>query len=216
MTNENPTAAVIVAHPDDETLWAGGTILMNPSWTWFIAALCRGSDTDRSPKFRSVLDVLRADGKIADMDDAPQQTALDEAHVRETILTLLPEKHFDVVITHSPHGEYTRHRRHEETARAVISLWRDGKISTGELRLLAYDDDNAEKIPLPIKQAHMHCTLPENIRQEKYRIITEIYGFPENGFEARAAAGTEEAFWRFTQPQAAWDWMMNNKGGREK
>ncbi len=174
MTNENPTAAVIVAHPDDETLWTGGTILMNPSWTWFVAAICRGSDTDRSPKFYRVLKALRADGKIADMDDGPQQTPLDETCVRNTIMSLLPEKHFDILITHSPCGEYTRHRRHEETALAVISLWRGGKISTGELRLFAYDDDNAEKIPLPIKQAHMHCTLPENVRREKYRIITEI------------------------------------------
>ena len=150
------------------------------------------------------------------MDDGPQQTPLDEARVRETILSLLPEKHFDIVITHSPFGEYTRHLRHEETARAVISLWRDGTISTGELRLFAYDDDNAEKIPLPIKQAHMHCNLPKNIRREKYCIITKIYGFQENGFEASAAASKEEAFWRFTQPQAAWDWMMKNKGGRKK
>ena len=39
---ENPTnttpkdmkCVVIVAHPDDETLWAGGTILMNPDNDW--------------------------------------------------------------------------------------------------------------------------------------------------------------------------------------
>ena len=34
-------AAVIVAHPDDETLWAGGTILMHPETKWTIIALCR-------------------------------------------------------------------------------------------------------------------------------------------------------------------------------
>jgi LmbE family N-acetylglucosaminyl deacetylase len=28
--------AIIVAHPDDETLWAGGTILNHPSWKCFI------------------------------------------------------------------------------------------------------------------------------------------------------------------------------------
>jgi LmbE family N-acetylglucosaminyl deacetylase len=32
--------AVIVAHPDDETLWAGGTILEHPSNDWFIVCLC--------------------------------------------------------------------------------------------------------------------------------------------------------------------------------
>ena len=28
------TCAVIVAHPDDETLWAGGIILMYPEANW--------------------------------------------------------------------------------------------------------------------------------------------------------------------------------------
>ena len=48
MDKKPPKAvAVIVAHPDDETLWAGGTILSHPSWQWFIVCLCRGSDKDR-------------------------------------------------------------------------------------------------------------------------------------------------------------------------
>jgi LmbE family N-acetylglucosaminyl deacetylase len=29
-TKENNECAVIVAHPDDETLWAGGLMLMHP------------------------------------------------------------------------------------------------------------------------------------------------------------------------------------------
>ena len=40
-------AVVIVAHPDDETLWAGGTILMHPETHWTILTLCRTSDPDR-------------------------------------------------------------------------------------------------------------------------------------------------------------------------
>ena len=45
------SVAVIVAHPDDETLWAGGTILSHPEWKWFIVSLCRGNDQDRSVRF---------------------------------------------------------------------------------------------------------------------------------------------------------------------
>ena len=43
---KSKSVAVIVAHPDDETLWAGGTILNHPSWHWFVACLCRGNDQD--------------------------------------------------------------------------------------------------------------------------------------------------------------------------
>ena len=58
-------AAVIVAHPDDETLWAGGFILSNPHTNWFIATLCRKSDPDRSKKFSLALQSYGAMGAMA-------------------------------------------------------------------------------------------------------------------------------------------------------
>ncbi|KPK81130.1 MAG: hypothetical protein AMS27_15700 [Bacteroides sp. SM23_62_1] len=60
--NKSITAAVIVAHPDDETLWAGGTVLAHPLWDWYIITLCRKSDPDRAPKFYRVLEILGAEG----------------------------------------------------------------------------------------------------------------------------------------------------------
>lgn len=35
------TVGIIVAHPDDETLWAGGTILQHPEWRSLLPA-CAG------------------------------------------------------------------------------------------------------------------------------------------------------------------------------
>ena len=77
------TAALIVAHPDDETLWAGGTVLQNPLCSWFIVSLCRGSDPDRSPKFYKVLKALKAEGVMGDLDDGPEQRPLDENDVKQ-------------------------------------------------------------------------------------------------------------------------------------
>ena len=119
---ESKTVAVIVAHPDDETLWAGGTILSQPAWSWFIATLCRASDGDRAPRFFQALKALGADGKMRDLDDGPEQKPLPDSEVQETILQLLPQEHFDLIISHSPAGEYTRHLRHEEIGKAVIML----------------------------------------------------------------------------------------------
>ena len=91
MENEKgmKSVAVIVAHPDDETLWAGGTILSNPLWNCFIICLCRGNDTDRAPKFYEALNVLKADGIMGDLDDGPEQKPLAEGEVESAILKLL-------------------------------------------------------------------------------------------------------------------------------
>ncbi len=65
--------AVIVAHPDDETLWAGGTILSHPSWNCFIISVCRGNDPERAPRFYKALKILRSSGNMGDLDDGPEQ-----------------------------------------------------------------------------------------------------------------------------------------------
>lgn len=128
--------AIIVAHPDDETLWAGGTILSHPSWECFIVCLCRGSDLERAPRFKQTLVLLHAEGIMGDLDDGPEQTPIPDFDLQYAILQLLPTTHFDLIITHHPAGEYTRHLRHEETSRAVIELWLAGKITATTLWLL--------------------------------------------------------------------------------
>lgn len=199
-------AAVIVAHPDDETLWAGGLILAHPDYNWFIATICRKSDPDRSQKFFRVVESYGATGVMADLDDGPEQIPLFSKDIQQTLLQLVPPLAFDLVLTHAPGGEYTRHRRHEEVSRAVMVLWQAGAISSGELRLFAYDDDHGRRLPEAIETAHFYETLPETIRQEKYRLITEVYGFDPESWEARATPHSE-AFWGFESPSALQEWL---------
>ena len=73
--------AVIVAHPDDETLWTGGTILCHPAWQLFIVCLCRADDLERAQKFKKVLKLIKAEGVIGNLDDGPEQIALDEKEI---------------------------------------------------------------------------------------------------------------------------------------
>src|SRR4030043_341894 len=101
------TVALIVAHPDDETLWAGGTILSHPSWKCFIVCLCRGNDKDRAPRFYNALKILKSEGIMGDLDDGPDQKPLNIKDIEHVILDLLPPKHFDLIISHNPSGEYT-------------------------------------------------------------------------------------------------------------
>jgi len=204
------SVAIIVAHPDDETLWTGGIALSHPAWRWFTLSLCRGSDRDRSPKFYKALKILKSEGIMGDLDDGPEQNPLDEKEIERTIMSLLPQAHFDLIITHSPMGEYTRHIRHEETGKAVIKLWNAGKISTNELWTFAYEDGNKEYRPKPVESAPIFRTLTNRIWLRKYSLLTETYGFKKDSFEAETTPKSE-AFWQFTDPYDAQRWAR--KGG---
>jgi LmbE family N-acetylglucosaminyl deacetylase len=205
------TAAVIVAHPDDETLWAGGTVLLHPDWRWTVISLCRASDPDRAPKFRRALRELGADGNIGDMDDSPTQPPLHTRQVQHSIMALLSGTHFDTVITHSPCGEYTRHLRHEETAKAVAALRQAGKLTCDELWMFAYEDGKKKYLPRAVASAHLLTTLPEDVYHKKHRIITGIYGFSEDSWEARTTPAVE-AFWRFRTTKDYDAWMLEKRG----
>ena len=184
---------VIVAHPDDETLWAGGTILMHPESEWTVITLCRKSDPDRAPKFYRVMERLCATGVMGDLDDGPEQAPLDARTVQATILELLPTDGFDVIFTHGLRGEYTRHRRHEETAKAVKALWESKELFAKEIWMFAYEDGGGQYLPRAVDDADVKIKLSDEIWHKKYDVITNVYGFNPDGFEAKTTP-KEEAF----------------------
>ena len=187
------SCVVIVAHPDDEILWAGGTILMHPEREWTVITLCRKSDPDRAPKFYRVMERLCATGVMGDVDDGPEQAPLVTRKVQASILELLPSNSFDVILTHGLHGEYTQHRRHEETAKAVKALWESRGLFAKELWMFAYEDGGGKYPPRAIDDADVKIKLPDEIWHKKYNIITNVYGFSPESFEARTTP-KEEAF----------------------
>ena len=173
------SVAIIVAHPDDEILWAGGAILTHPFWNCFIVRLCRKNDEDRATKIYKVLKILNATGNMGDLDEKPRQKPLSNDEVELSILDLLPQTHFDLIITHNTKGEYTRHLRHEETSKAVISLWHDGKISTNQLWFFAHEDGN--KASLVVIRILLSLTIKMT---QKYWQFWNLWGFsrPINDF----------------------------------
>lgn len=201
---------VIVAHPDDETLWAGGTMLSNPQCRWLVVSLCRKSDENRERRFMKAMTQLHAEGLMGDLDDGPDQIPLKIEDVEQTILNMLQVTSFDLIITHAPQGEYTRHLRHEETSIAVLNLYESGKIRTKDLWLFAYSDNQKANYPRPIENATIYNTLNHEIWKEKYKIITETYGFAPDSWEAQTTPKSE-AFWHFKNSPDAKNWLAHYK-----
>ena len=206
-TPSRASVALVVAHPDDETLWAGGMLLDHPEWDPFVAALCRRSDPDRAPRFFRALERLHAAGAMGDLDDGPDQAPLRAERVQDAVLSLLPQRDYDLLMTHAPWGEYERHLRHEETSRAVIALLAEGKLRTRTLWLFAYEDGGRAYAPRAAAGAPVRFPLPNPVWEEKYGIVREVYGFGEGSWEALATP-REEAFWSPSSPEQAMMWAM--------
>lgn len=194
LTYEHVNCCVIVAHPDDETLWAGGTMLLHPDNCWTVATLCRQNDLDRAPRFHQALEHYRAKGVMGDLDDGPEQQPLRMVDVEDAILNILPSDRYDLVLTHGLWGEYTSHRRHEEVAKAVMALRESGRLAVREVWMFAYEDGGKKYLPKAMTDADVYIRLPKETWEAKRRIICDVYGFDAESFEAKATP-REEAFW---------------------
>ena len=181
---------VIVAHPDDETIWCGGLILRHPQWHWSALSLCRGDDPDRAPKFLRVCRELGVTGFISDLDDSHPLKDIDpEREIAVRIRKSLPQAHWDLCITHGTNGEYG-HRRHKEVHAEVVRLARAGALYCYELRTFAYKC-GASGTCRPAPWADMTVDLSEVELAAKKLAITKAYGYAEDSFEAKACISPE-------------------------
>ena len=147
---------------------------------------------------------------MADLDDSPEQPRLADELVEQSLLESLPRRHYDRILTHSPLGEYTRHRRHEDVAGAVLRLWLRGTLSATELWLFAYDDNGGSHLPRALANADIARELSPEVWERKHRLITEDYGFADASWEARTTPRTE-GFFRVTTAERAAAWLEQRR-----
>jgi hypothetical protein len=60
--------------------------------------------------------------------------------------------------------------------------------------MFAYEDGGGKYLPRPVRDADVYIRLTEEIWQQKFDLITKVYGFAPDSFEAKATP-REEAFW---------------------
>jgi len=182
---------VIVAHPDDETIWMGGTLLANKSrWDTTIISLCRKKDSDRAPKFRKVCKIYNATCFISDLDDQENGyfKKISTRDIKKRVREFVKNKSYDSVFTHGRNGEYG-HQRHKEVHRAVVEMVRNNELSTE--KLLLFDYYKKGKLCCANKNSDKFINLRDVSLLRKKEIIRSFYGFDGKSFEVKCSKRTE-------------------------
>lgn len=145
--------AIVMAHPDDETLWAGGLPIVFPdlNWTVICCSIPR-RDPVRAWKFHDACVMLGAMPRLLPY----REQEINEVPVGLDTIDLSP---FDCVVTHNQYGEYG-HFHHQCVHRWVTEFSRyAGRIVTLGYRFNATGAFRVELSPeqLQLKLAALAC-----------------------------------------------------------
>ncbi|MFA5259425.1 MAG: PIG-L family deacetylase [Candidatus Pacearchaeota archaeon] len=185
---------VIVAHPDDETIWMGGMLIRNKDkWDTQIVSLSRIDDKDRAPKFFRVCKTLGAKGFMSNLEDEKLNPLKKQEIIKR--INKFCDKKYDYIFTHGEKGEYG-HPRHIEVNKAVREMLDLGLLKSKKTFFFCYLKKSAANT-----DTGFDCYAQENADKfinlnkiellRKKEIINMIYGFHKKGFEERNSRDRE-------------------------
>ena len=179
---------IIVAHPDDETIWMGGSILRNKKkWNTSIVCMCRKDDPDRAPKFRKVCMVYNARSFISDLDDE-KLNDMETEEVKSRLPGWVAKQEWDLIYTHNKNGEYG-HKRHKIVHFAVEEMLQEGILKSK--KVFFFDYYTARGLAFPRARADKFINLNDIELSSKKNVIKNIYGFDEKSFEVKCSRKKE-------------------------
>jgi len=188
---------VIVAHPDDELIWMGGTLLRNKDkWNTTLICLTRASDKDRAPKFHKACKELGISKSfIFDLNDE-NFNPIPQNKIISTIENAIKDEiEYDFIYTHGKDGEYG-HIRHIEIHNAINEMLKLKKLKCKNIFYFSYikqeNDYQGYSIPdLNNSRTNKFIKLKKHELDIKKRIITKIYGYDVGGFEEKSSGNIE-------------------------
>lgn len=136
---------MVVAHPDDESLFGGAQLLTSTDWK--VVCVTNGGNLIRRPEFISVMNHVGAEYEMWDYYDHIS-TPLDEHRLELDLVPVLREREWEKVVSHNLKGEYG-HLHHKQINKVMTSLVHD---------LYVFDFDGEP--------------LPDDVWQRKLEIIS--------------------------------------------
>ncbi len=113
---------MIVAHPDDETLWGGAHLLED---NYLVVCITCGGDKVRVNEFKNVMNATNDKYIMLNYPDKTNgerdnwNTVYDD--ITKDLNDIIELKEWDTIVTHNPQGEYG-HVHHKMTNAIVTSL----------------------------------------------------------------------------------------------
>ena len=115
---------MIVAHPDDETIW-GGAHLYRDRGRYLVVCVTAGTDAERDEELHKAMTICEAQYLKLGFPDLNAQQQQDrwkniEDDISATLALIMSAKKWEWIVTHNPRGEYG-HRHHRKISRFVTS-----------------------------------------------------------------------------------------------
>ncbi|MDD2391762.1 MAG: PIG-L family deacetylase [Bacilli bacterium] len=118
----NVNKIMIVAHPDDETIWGGGHLIED---NYLVVCVTCGSNKIRTYEFKKVMKITKDNYIMLGYPDK-RNGKLDnwvtiEDNIFHDLEYLIDMKHWQDIVTHNPNGEYG-HYHHKKISDIVTYL----------------------------------------------------------------------------------------------
>ncbi len=125
---EKANNLMIVAHPDDETIWGGAHLLEDD---YLVVCITCGPNKTRVKEFQKVMEItndqyimLGFPDKVLGMRSTWQE---EEVRIQKYLNEIINLKKWNLIVTHNEKGEYG-HEHHKKTNEIVTNIYNENNV----------------------------------------------------------------------------------------